>query len=58
VGDSRGVYRVLVGRPEWKIPLQDLGVDGWITLKYILKSGRRAQTRLIRLRTRTGGGLL
>jgi len=24
------VYRVLVGKPEGKRPLGDLGVDGWI----------------------------
>jgi len=27
VGEERGVYRVLVGKPE-----EDLGVDGWIIL--------------------------
>jgi len=26
------VYKVLVGKPEGKIPLGDLGVDGWIIL--------------------------
>jgi hypothetical protein len=30
-GEGRGVYRVLVGRPEGKRPL--LGVDGRITLR-------------------------
>jgi len=29
MGDRRGVYRVLVGRPEGKRPLGRLGVDGW-----------------------------
>jgi len=28
MGDRRGVYRVLVGRPEGKRPLGRLGVDG------------------------------
>jgi len=32
VGESRGAYKAFVGRPEWKIPLQDLGEDGRITL--------------------------
>jgi len=32
VGDRRGVYRVLVGKPE-RDYLEDLGVDGWIILK-------------------------
>ena len=27
-----GVYRVLVGKPEGRRPLGDLGVDGWIIL--------------------------
>jgi hypothetical protein len=35
VGDRRGVYRVLVGRPEGKSHLEDLGVDGKIILKWI-----------------------
>jgi hypothetical protein len=29
---GRGVYRVLVGRPEGKRPREDLGVGGNITL--------------------------
>jgi hypothetical protein len=32
----RGVYRVLVGRPESKRPLEDLGVGGRITLSWTL----------------------
>jgi hypothetical protein len=34
--EDRGVYRVLVGRPEGKRPLEDLGVSGRITLKRTL----------------------
>jgi hypothetical protein len=36
MGEGRGVYRVLVGRPEVKRPLGRLGVGGRITLKCIL----------------------
>jgi hypothetical protein len=28
MGDLRGAYRELVGKPEGKIRLEDLGVDG------------------------------
>jgi len=35
IGEERGVYRVLVGKPEGKRPLADLGVDGWIILGQI-----------------------
>jgi hypothetical protein len=36
VGDGRGVYRVLVGRPKGKRPLGRLGVGGGITLSWTL----------------------
>ena len=32
MGEERGVYRVLVGKPEGKNHRGDLGVDGWIIL--------------------------
>jgi len=35
MGEERGVYRVLVGKPEGKNHWGDLGVDGWITLGWI-----------------------
>jgi len=35
MGEERGVYRVLVGKPEGKISWGDLGVDGWIILGWI-----------------------
>ena len=36
-GVSRGVYRVLVGKPEGKKPLGDPGVDGRIILRWIFR---------------------
>jgi len=35
MGEERGVYRVLVGKPEGKIHWGDLGVDGCIILGWI-----------------------
>jgi hypothetical protein len=35
-GEGRGVYRVLVGRPEGKRSLGNLGVGGRVTLRWIL----------------------
>jgi hypothetical protein len=36
MGEGKVVYRVLVGRPEGKRPLEDLGVGGRITLRWNL----------------------
>ena len=33
--EEKGVYSVLVVKPEGKRPLGDLGVDGWIILAWI-----------------------
>jgi len=38
MGEDKAVDRVLVGKPEGRRPLRDLGVDGWIILGWI--SGR------------------
>jgi len=38
MGKERGVYRVLLGKPERRNHWGDLGVDGWIILGWI--SGR------------------
>ena len=35
MGGERGVYRVLVGKPEGKNHWGDLGVEGWILLGWI-----------------------
>jgi len=37
MGEGRGVYRVLVGKPEGKKPLEDPGVDGRIILRWIFR---------------------
>ena len=38
MGEERGVYRVLVGKPEGRNHWGDLGVDGWIILRWISRS--------------------
>jgi hypothetical protein len=38
MGERRGVYRVLVGKPEGKRPVGRSGVDGRIISKWILKN--------------------
>ena len=59
MGEERGVYRVLVGKPEGKRHCGDLGVDGWIILRRI---SRRWDvgiwTGLGWPRIETGGGRL
>ena len=37
MGESRDGYRVLVGKPEGRRPLEDRGVDGRIILEWILE---------------------
>jgi hypothetical protein len=34
IGDVKHVYRILVGKSQWKKPL---GIDGRVILKWILK---------------------
>jgi hypothetical protein len=38
MGERRGLYRILVGRPEGGRPLGDPGVSGNIILKYVVKN--------------------
>jgi len=57
--ERRGVYRVLVGKPEGKSHLEDPVVDRRIILRWIYKNWDvGAWTRSIWLRLGTGGGVL
>jgi hypothetical protein len=57
--EKRGVYRVLVGRPDKKGQLGDLGADGRIILEWVSKTWcGEAWAGLNRLRIGTRGGLL
>jgi hypothetical protein len=38
VGEYRGVYRVLVGKPEGKNHLEDPGVDRRLILRWIFRT--------------------
>jgi hypothetical protein len=59
MGEERKLYKVLVGKPEGKRPLEDQGVGGKMGSEWIL--GRLSWGVWIGfdcLRTGTGGGLL
>jgi len=59
MGESRGLYRALLGKPHGKNNLGDPGVDGRIILRWIFKKwGVRVWTGSIWLRIGTGGGNL
>jgi hypothetical protein len=59
MGEGRGAYRILVGRPEGRNHLEDPGIDGRIILKWIFKKwDGGAWTGLIWFRIGTGGGAL
>ena len=59
MGERRGVYRVLVGKPEGKKHLDDPGVDSRMILIWIfMKWDERAWTGSSWLRIGTGGGNL
>ena len=59
MGEERGTYRVLVGKPEGKNHWGDLGVDGWIILGWISRRWNVGMwTGLGWPRIGTGGGPL
>jgi len=59
MGEGRGLYRVLVGKPEGRNNWGDLGVDGWIILGWISRRrDMRIWTGLGWPRIETGGGRL
>jgi hypothetical protein len=39
MGSKRNAYRMLVGKPEGKIPLGKQYIGGWIILRWILERG-------------------
>jgi hypothetical protein len=58
-GAKRNAYRILVGNPEGKRPLQDQDVGGWTILKWNLeRQDGMAWIGSIWLRIWTSGGLL
>ena len=58
MGDRRGVFRILVGKPEKRGHLGDAVVDGRIILRWIIRKDVEVWTRSSWLRIGTGGGLL
>jgi len=59
MGESIGVYRVLMGKPEGKSHLGDPGVDGRIIFRWIFRKwGVEVWTGSSWLRIGTGGGHL
>ena len=59
MGEERGVYRVLVGKPEGRDHWGDLDVDGWIILEWISRKWDVGiWTGLGWPRIKTGGGRL
>jgi len=59
MGEGRGVYRVLVGKPEGKRPLGDPDTDGRIILRRIFRKWEGVvRTGWSWLRIGTGGGRL
>jgi hypothetical protein len=59
MGEVRGAYNILVGKPEGRRPLGRPRLDGRITLRWILrKQGLGIWIGLIWLRIGTGGWLL
>jgi hypothetical protein len=58
-GAKRNAYRLLVGKPEGKSPLQDQEVGGWAILNWISeRQNGMAWIGLMWLRIGASGGLL
>jgi hypothetical protein len=57
MGDNRNSYRGLVGKPEGKSHLEDLGLDERIILKGALKK-LNVRVSIALISTGTSGGLL
>jgi hypothetical protein len=58
MGESRGAYRVLVGKSEGRNHLEDPGVNGRIILKWILRGWMGDIDWIDLPQIKTGGGLL
>jgi hypothetical protein len=59
MGEVKGAYNILVGKPEGRNHWKDLGIDGGVTLRWILgKQGLGMWIGFIWLRIGTGGELL
>jgi hypothetical protein len=59
MGETRTAYEMFIGKPEGTKTLEDPGVDGKITLEWILgKQGGKVWTGCIWLRIGMSGGLL
>jgi hypothetical protein len=56
MGDSKAAHRVLVENLRARDHLEDLGADGKIIQKLILRTGMRAWIGLLWIRTGTGSG--
>jgi hypothetical protein len=58
LGERRGVYRILVGKPERKNHLEDPGVDGRIILRWIFRKRDWGMDRIDLAQDRDSGGQL
>jgi hypothetical protein len=59
MGDKRNAYRLLVGKPEGKRPVEDQEVGGWIILRWFLERWDGVVwTGLVLCRMGTNGELL
>jgi hypothetical protein len=56
--EGRGVYRILMGKPEGKRPMGYPGIDGMIILRHIYRMWNVGVNGFGWLRIETGGGHL